>query len=165
MMFAMMNIFSLAVNACGTYGYGTIGSYLLGSVLQQYSVYAAADVRVQVIRQPNGTYLVNPQTYNIQCALTSGNNLTLLAYNAYPTAVTPLSAGQNYIVDCIATWTVAYNAHLKVGATLNGYYKNPDAKSPMSGGVDFSFAYDYSSNASAYSGFYCTAMASPFAGN
>lgn len=168
MMFAMMNIFSLAASACGTYGYGTIYSYLFGTVVQGYSVFIAADIRVQEISR--NTYSTSPQTmyypqvYNPKCSLTSGNNLTMLAYNVYASECTPLGTTGNYIVDCLGTWTVGYNAHLKANVSLSGSYKNPDAKSPMSGGVDLTFAYDYSSSASGSQGFYCTAAGSASAG-
>ncbi|MBS1735130.1 MAG: hypothetical protein JSS98_00815 [Bacteroidetes bacterium] len=166
--FALANIISLSVNACGTNGYGTIGSYLFGAILQQYSLYIGADVRVQEISQKN--YVTSPQTiyypqvYNTRCSLTSGNNLTMMAYNTYATECMPLGNSGSYLVDCVGTWTVGYNAHLKVGAVLNYNYKNPDAKSPMSGGVDFTLAYDYSSSASGSQGFYCSAMGSTLAG-
>ncbi len=37
MIFAIANGISVSVHACWTYGYGTIGSYLFGTVLQEYS--------------------------------------------------------------------------------------------------------------------------------
>lgn len=169
MMFAMMNIFSLAVNACGGYGYGTISSYLFGTVLQPYSVWVNADVRVQEISQKNyvttsGTYYF-PSVFNPSCSVAQGNNLTMLAYNITVTQCYPIGNSGNYAVDCMATWTVGYRAHLKASGSLNGKYRNPDAKTPMSGGVDFTFAYDYESSASGYLAFYCSAMGSGLAGH
>jgi len=167
MMFAMMNIFSLAVNACGTYGYGTIGSYLFGTVLQQYSVYVAADIRVQEISRktystpPEISYY--PSVFSPSCSLVSGNNLTVLAYNIIAQKCFPTGNG-NYMVDCIAAWTVGYNAHLKANVSISGNYKDPDAKSPMSGGMDITFAYDYSSSTSGQTLLYCTAMGSATSG-
>lgn len=166
-LFAIVNSISLAVNACGAYGYGTIGSYLFGTILQPYSVYISADVRVQEIsRRTNSTSQTyySPQVYNPLASVASGNNLTMLAYNVYPTTCTPLGNSGTYLVDCVGTWTVGYNAHLKAGANLNYKYKNPDAKGPMSGGMDFTFAYDYSSSASGFQAFYCSAVGSAFAG-
>ena len=60
MLFAILNSISIAVHACGTFGYGTIYSYLFGTIVQQYSVYVAADIRVQEVSQK--TYSTAPQT-------------------------------------------------------------------------------------------------------
>jgi len=168
MLFSIANCISIADHACGTYEYGTIGSYLFGTILQGYTVYAAADIRVQEVSQR--TYTTAPQTlyypnvYNPTCSVAQGNNLTMLAYNISVARCYPIGDSHNYMIDCVATWTVGYNAQLKTSGSLNGNYKNHDAKTPMSGGVDFSFAYDYSAKASSFQTFFCSATGSALAG-
>jgi hypothetical protein len=87
----------------------------------------------------------------------------LIAYNVSPLSIEDFSAGNatNFEVECLGMWTVAYNATLKSSGSINAGIRDKD-NTPIGGGIDYSFMYNYSSSNSCNVKYFCNCSPSSF---
>jgi hypothetical protein len=151
----------LANGICGRDAYGSISNGW--GVLNSYMVYISASPTIMV-RYGYGTLpktlvsadvVIYPQ--DIHCYIEQGDNITLMNYNVVPIELEDFSGGtgSNFEVTCKGVWTVAYAAKLKTSGGVNLKLIPKGEASPIGGGIDYSFMYDYSSSNSSSTYFYC----------
>lgn len=150
--FILFSYLYLNANACGITGYGVCsGSF---GIDEAYSVYVEANPELTgYCQECNTQYSAYISDGDFSISLSTGDDLTMMAWDCYTTEETDFGGSLEVMVD--ATWTVGYDCvqNFSVYGGINGGKGGP----PKDGidGFNFSYEYNFTASNSSNTYFYC----------